>query len=34
MHLKNFMKAPNVIIKGITFVECEENENDINMDLN
>ena len=31
---KFHLKAPNVIIKGITFVECEENENDINMDLN
>ena len=29
---KFHLKAPNVIIKGITFVECEENE--INEDLN
>lgn len=31
---KFHLKAPNVIIKGITFVECEENENGINEDLN
>jgi len=29
---KFHLKAPNVIIKGITFVECEENE--IDGDLN